>query len=242
MARRRRTRGTGGADTAHDVAEVTRAGRSLPALGTLHTTTASNRFPTWCGAPGESTRHASGRLPIARRCRRRTAAGQGWPPTRIRRRSSPIVSWLTWSGRARPLLQHMAPTPRQLSNHVRTVYTAMVARSEPNPAGRDERATPSPRPSRPREGPASLIAALRAEEARVSIPGGASRGRGGSARYIPVVPLRGGGGGAATPSSRMRRSRYVRWRPRARAAWVRLPWARTSEASMSRRLKSETAP
>src|SRR5688572_2055559 len=59
---------------------------------------------------------------------------------------------------------------------------------------------------------------------------------------VATLRRRTGGGGAATPSSRMRRSRYVRWSPSARAACVRLPRAWCRVASMSRRLKSDTAP
>lgn len=48
--------------------------------------------------------------------------------------------------------------------------------------------------------------------------------------------------GTLTPNSRMRRRRYVRWSPRARAVRVRLPPSWYRVASMSRRLNSVTAP
>ena len=64
----------------------------------------------------------------------------------------------------------------------------------------------------------------------------------GTAPSADARPLRPGGGGAATRSSRISRNRYVRCNPSVRAAWVRLPRAASSVVSMRRRLKSDTAP
>src|SRR6185369_10905144 len=58
-----------------------------------------------------------------------------------------------------------------------------------------------------------------------------------STRRAGIVP-----GGTRISNSRIKRSRYVRCRPSARAARVRLPPAWVSVASIRRRLKSETAP
>ena len=60
--------------------------------------------------------------------------------------------------------------------------------------------------------------------------------------YVGARLRRSGGGGAATRSSRISRSRYVRWSPSTRAACVRLPAAWSNALSMRRRLKFDTAP
>ena len=56
------------------------------------------------------------------------------------------------------------------------------------------------------------------------------------------TPAKEAGGGADTPRSRISRRRYVRWRPRHRAAWVRFPPDCRSAVSIRRRLNSSTAP